>query len=96
VSIYPGTPQQAGEFVQKGDVKQTPRNPLLVDAHKQAAYAYNVLTPDRKEARPSTFIIDKDGMIRWSYIGKNAGDRPDVDTVLAQATKAANAPNVKP
>ena len=95
VSIYPGTPQQADEFVQKAGVKETPRNPLLVDAHKQAAYAYNVLTDDRKEARPSTFVIDKDGIVKWSYIGKDAKDRPDIETVLAEAKKAANAPSTQ-
>lgn len=95
VSIYPGTAQQADEFAQKAGIKETSRNPLLVDAHKQAAYAFNVLTADRKEARPATFVIDKDGIVRWAYIGKDAKDRPDIETVQAETKKAAKAPSTQ-
>lgn len=34
-------------------------------------------------AIPSTFIIDKEGVIRWKYVG-STGDRPDPETVLAE------------
>ena len=34
---------------------------------------------------PSTFIIDKGGVIRWEYIGKtSATDRADNDELIAQ------------
>ena len=33
-------------------------------------------------ATPSIFILDHEGNIRTSYIGKNAGDRPNAETVL--------------
>ncbi len=89
VSVYAGTPQQAAEFLQKAGVRDTPLNTLLVDMHKQAAYAYNVLTADRTGVRPSTFVIDKGGVVRWTYFGKDLKDRPDIQTVLAEAKKAA-------
>jgi peroxiredoxin Q/BCP len=91
VSVYSGTPQQAAEFLQKAGVRDVPLSPLLVDLHKQAAYAYNVLTADRAEVRPSTFVIDKEGIVRWAYIGKDPQDRPDIQTVLAEARMAAAA-----
>ena len=41
---------------------------------------------DSAHVIPSTFILDKKGVIRWIYVGKNAGDRPTPDVVL-QALK---------
>ena len=35
-------------------------------------------------ATPSTFIIDKQGVIRWKYIGSGKSDRPSVGAVLDQ------------
>ena len=35
-------------------------------------------------ATASTFIIDKDGIIRWKYIGRNIYDRPHVSRVIEQ------------
>lgn len=35
-------------------------------------------------ATPSTFIIDKSGVIRWKYVGKHIYDRPSAEDVIAQ------------
>jgi peroxiredoxin Q/BCP len=96
VSIYPGTPQQAAEFLKEAGVRNTPLTTFLVDIHKQAAYAYDVLTTDRKDVKPSTFVIDKDGVIRWAYLGKDPQDQPDVQVVLTEAKKAAAAASTQP
>ena len=45
--------------------------PLLSDVHRQAIRAYNVLDEDRNVAWRSTFVIDRDGILRWGQ----AGDR---------------------
>jgi alkyl hydroperoxide reductase subunit AhpC len=45
--------------------------PLLSDVHRQAIRAYNVLDDDRNVAWRSTFVIDRDGILRWGQ----AGDR---------------------
>jgi alkyl hydroperoxide reductase subunit AhpC len=39
--------------------------------HRQAIRAYNVLDEDRNVAWRSTFVIDRDGILRWGQ----AGDR---------------------
>jgi len=39
--------------------------------HRQAIRAYNVLDEDRNVAWRSTFVIDRDGVLRWGQ----AGDR---------------------
>ncbi len=88
MTIYPGTQQQADEFVRKAALKGTPASPLLVDAYRQAGYAYNVLSEDRRQARPATFVIDKTGVVRWVHVGRSEGDRPSVETVMGQVKAA--------
>jgi mycoredoxin-dependent peroxiredoxin len=45
--------------------------PLLSDVHRTVIRAYNVLDEDRNVAWRSTFVIDRDGILRWGQ----AGDR---------------------
>ena len=33
---------------------------------------------------PSTFLLDKDGAIRWQYIGKSRSDRPNNSQIIGQ------------
>jgi len=45
--------------------------PLLSDVHRQVIRAYGVLDEDRNVAYRSTFVVDRDGILRWGQ----AGDR---------------------
>ena len=45
--------------------------PLLSDVHRAAIRAYGVLDEARNVAYRSTFIVDRDGVLRWGQ----AGDR---------------------
>ena len=45
--------------------------PLLSDLHRRAIRAYDVLDEERNVAYRSTFVIDRDGVLRWGQ----AGDR---------------------
>jgi len=45
--------------------------PLLSDVHRTAIRAYGVLDEERNVAWRSTFVIDRDGVLRWGQ----AGDR---------------------
>jgi mycoredoxin-dependent peroxiredoxin len=45
--------------------------PLLSDVHRTVISAYGVLDEDRNVAYRSTFIVDRDGILRWGQ----AGDR---------------------
>ncbi len=56
--------------------------PVLSDSRRTYIRAYDVLHPQEGIARPSAFIIDKVGKIRWQYIGMSAGDRPAMLTIL--------------
>jgi alkyl hydroperoxide reductase subunit AhpC len=45
--------------------------PLLSDVHRTVISAYGVLDEERNVAYRSTFIVDRDGVLRWGQ----AGDR---------------------
>ena len=45
--------------------------PLLSDIQRAVIRAYGVLDEDRNVAYRSTFIVDRDGLLRWGQ----AGDR---------------------
>ena len=45
--------------------------PLLSDVHRTAIEAYEVLDRERNVAFRSTFIVDRNGVLRWGQ----AGDR---------------------
>ena len=58
--------------------------PILYDTEASVISDYDVggILKGRM-ADPSTFILDKDGVIRWKYLG-GIRDRPDTSTVLEQ------------
>ncbi len=43
----------------------------MSDVHREAIRAYGVLDEDRNVAYRSTFVVDRDGVLRWGQ----AGDR---------------------
>lgn len=45
--------------------------PLLSDVHRAVIAAYGVLDQARNVALRSTFVVDRDGILRWGQ----AGDR---------------------
>jgi peroxiredoxin (alkyl hydroperoxide reductase subunit C) len=55
------------EFVKARGV----RFPQLSDVHRSAITAYGVLDEERNVAYRSTFVVDREGVLRWGQ----AGDR---------------------
>jgi peroxiredoxin len=60
--------------------------PLLADETREVAKSWGVYVPFNYEsfriARPATFLIDPEGIIRYVYVGKNQFDRPSPELVL--------------
>ena len=57
--------------------------PLLADPTHHVAEAYGVYNLFNDGiAAPSVFVIDTDGRIVWSHVGRNSGDRPNAQTIL--------------
>ncbi len=60
------------------------RFPLLADFEPkgQVAKAYGVYQDSTGESRRALFVIDKDGVIRWSYVSPS-GVNPGADGILS-------------
>ena len=41
-------------------------------------------------AKPSTYIIDRQGRVLFAYVGESIADRPSVDSVLKQLAQLKN------
>lgn len=70
--------------------------PTLSDPQRRVIHAYGLLNPndvlvpiEGGLAYPSTYILDKNGVVRWRYIGTDLADRPDIDLVLSHFNRVA-------
>ena len=60
--------------------------PVLYDPAAEVVKSYGVFNLfNNNLPAPSTFVIDKDGVVRWKYIGKTAAsDRASNSEIIAQ------------
>ena len=59
--------------------------PILADVTHLTANQYNVYNVmGDGVAAPAVFVINSAGEIVWSYIGRDAGDRPAPDQILSR------------
>lgn len=93
IAISTDTPKGA----QKTKEKSQAPFPILIDTDNQIIHLYKVDTKKRElkdmpalvlrkkvgtYAMPAVFIIDAEGIIRYSYIGKSLTDRPSNEDLL--------------
>lgn len=64
---------------------------VVFDPDRDTIRQYGVLNPASGLAAPSTFVIDRQGIVRYRHIGTSAADRPDVREVLEAVRKIAGA-----
>jgi len=57
---------------------------LLSDFKREACRAYGTLLEDKFFSRRAYFLIDKQGVLRWSHAEAELGHRRDDDELLAQ------------
>ena len=91
--VYPGTRDHIDEFIEaatkteKKQVDQVPF-PLLFDEQLAAVGFFGI---ESNLAHPSSYLIDKQGNVRFAYVGVDmSADRPSVKLLLEEA-KAAQA-----
>ena len=59
--------------------------PLLGDPELKTIDAYNARDPlNRGIARPMTYIIDENGVIRWKFLDVRVGNRLKGDRIVAE------------
>jgi peroxiredoxin len=66
--------------------------PFLLDEHRSVTKAYGVYHRIGMDAfniaRPATFVIGRDGVVRWIFVGESQTERAPLQDVL-NAAKAA-------
>lgn len=69
------------------------RYQILSDSERKVITSYGVLNATEHDgiAHPSTFIVDKEGRIRYMYVGKDPQDRPSDETLLEEVKKVTAA-----
>lgn len=90
--VYPGPREHLSEFltaVKTGAQDSSIPFPLLFDEDLKAVEQLGIRW---QLARPSTFIIDKQGNLCFAYIGKAIADRPSIDAMLEQLDRLDSAP----
>jgi peroxiredoxin len=64
---------------------------VVLDAERKAIWQYGLLNPVNGLALPSTFLIDRQGIVRHRYVGTSSADRPDAQEVLEAVRKLVGA-----
>jgi peroxiredoxin len=71
------------EFRKKYDMKVQ----LLSDFKREASRAYGVLNEDTFYARRSYFLIDKSGIVRWTHVETQGGQKRENAELLEQIAR---------
>lgn len=61
---------------------------LLSDPDGDVIKRYDVWDEEGQIARPAIFAIDRDGVVRYVYVGQDFADRPGDDVVYAALAAA--------
>jgi peroxiredoxin len=61
--------------------------PVLSDAGHKVIDAYGILDPGGEISRAAVFVLDRDAIVRWSYVGEDYKVRPLNETLLAELKK---------
>jgi peroxiredoxin len=82
--VIPGPKDKVDKFLagarKEADDKAVPF-PVLLDVDFQAV---NRLGIRAELAKPSTYILDKQGQVRFAYVGNSITDRPSIKAMLQQ------------
>ena len=62
--------------------------PLLEDRDHKVIDRYGILNPDGKGwPHPATFLIDKQGKVRWRFVETDVSKRPSNEQILTELGK---------
>jgi len=61
--------------------------PVLSDTEHRVIDAYDLFNPDGKIAKPAVLVIDKKGVVRWTFFDENYRVRALNDSILAELLK---------
>lgn len=61
--------------------------PFLSDVDHKVINAYDLYNVEGKISKPATFVLDKEGVVRWSFFEEDYKLRPLVDVLLEELRK---------
>jgi peroxiredoxin len=82
--VYPGERRHLDEFLKKAQedaANVRPPFPVVLDEDLELVDRFDIR--DRL-AKPATYILDKQGRVRFTYVGTDRADRPSVKAMLDQ------------
>lgn len=82
--VFPGSRQDVQKLIRESKSKahseQVPF-PILLDEEFRAVDAFGIRG---NPAKPATYIFDKQGELRFAYVGETISDRPSIKALLEQ------------
>lgn len=84
--VYPGPVEAVAPFIEavRSLAKEPPPMPVALDV---SLIAVRKLGIEDNLAKPTSLIIDKNGVVRYAYVGKNIADRPAVKDLLNECSR---------
>lgn len=82
--VYPGDADTVPVFIESiraFDSRFRAPFPILLDIDLAAVRAFRI---EGNVAKPTTLILDPQGIVRWAYVGRQPSDRPSMELVLRQ------------
>lgn len=82
ILVYPGEIETIPQFISSvHDIESTLPLPfpIVLDADLSLVNEFKI---NGSLAKPSTMIIDENGIVRYAYVGKHPGDRPTIPNLL--------------
>jgi peroxiredoxin len=89
--VFPGSPDKVQDFIRaaKEIVDQEGAAalpfPVLLDVSLRNVAAFGI---QGDLAKPSTYVIDREGVVRYAFVGDQPHERPDVATILRELQRA--------
>jgi len=86
VVVYPGPVEAVAPFIEavRSLAKEPPLMPVALDV---SLIAVRKLGIEDNLAKPTSLIIDKQGLVRYAYVGKTIADRPAVKDLLNELAR---------
>ena len=92
--VFIAAEKRGGMFKPEAFFEKKPSSfPFLLDEDRAVTKAYGVYQRLRLDsiniARPATLVIDRQGVVRYIYVGASQHDRAPMEPVIAAARQAA-------
>ena len=86
--VFPGQARQVDDFIDAcREIAESDEElpfPVLLDPDLKAVQAFNIRAD---LSLPATYIFDREGIMRWGFVGEKPHERPSVEVLLREVKK---------